>query len=499
VASEFPIIVGVGQITNRSVDAQTAKEPLELMEMASKLAETDAGAGALLAKVDSVQVVGVLSWPSAAPAVDLAAQIDARPAETLYTTIGGNTPQSLVNETAERIVRGDIRLALLAGADAVHSLRLAGKRGEQLSWADRGQPATNWGDGRPGSNELEGRHGATMPIHFYPFFENALRAHQGRSIEDHQRHVGELWASFAAVAGDNEHAWFRDAKTADEIATVSAKNRMVCFPYTKYMNAMLEVDQGAALLMTSTSVARELGIPEERWVYLLGCGDAVDRWWVSERANYHSSPAIRVAGSRALGMAGVGIDDIAYFDLYSCFPSAVQLGRDALGIAPEDPRPLTVTGGLAYFGGPGNNYTMHSIAQMVELLREDRDHTGLVTGLGWYATKHSVGVYGTRPPAGAWERTDTAVDQAALDKIARPEVIDAADGAATVETYTVVHDREGRPQQGIVIGRLRDERRFVANTPNDTGLLESMTTREFVGEQGTVRHDASTNTNTFTP
>ncbi len=498
-ASDFPIIVGVGQITNRSVDAATAKAPLELMEIAAKRAEMDAGAGALLANVDSVQAVGVLSWPSADPAVDLAARLEARPAETLYTTIGGNTPQSLVNETAERIVRGDVRLALLAGADAVHSLRLAAKRGEQLSWADRGQPKTNWGDGRPGSNELEGRHGATMPIHFYPLFENALRAQQRRSIEAHQRHVSELWATFAAVARDNEYAWFRDGKPAEEIATVSPTNRMVCFPYTKYMNAMLEVDQGAALLMTSTSVARELDIPEERWVYLLGCGDAVDNWFISERTNYHSSPAIRAAGNRALSMAGVGIDDVAYFDLYSCFPSAVQLGRDALGIGPEDPRPLTVTGGLAYFGGPGNNYTMHSICQMVELLREDGERTGLVTGLGWYATKHAVGVYGARPPAGAWERTDPAVDQAALDKIARPEVIDAADGPATVETYTVVHDREGRPQQGIVIGRLRDERRFVANTPDDIALLESMTAREFVGEQGTVHHDASTNTNTFTP
>ena len=160
-APEYPIIVGVGQITNRAVDAQTSKEPLELMELAARRAETDAGGGALLANVDSVQVVGVLSWPSADPPADLAARLGAHPSQTLYTTIGGNTPQSLVNETAERIVRGDVRLALLAGGDAVHSLRLARKRNEQLSWTARGQPATNWGDGRPGSNELEGRHGAT--------------------------------------------------------------------------------------------------------------------------------------------------------------------------------------------------------------------------------------------------------------------------------------------------------------------------------------------------
>lgn len=496
-ALEYPIIVGAGQITNRSVDAQTAKEPLELMDLAARRAEADAGGGALLAKVDSVQVVNVLSWPSADPPGDLAARLQARPSETFYTHIGGNTPQSLVNDTAERIARGQVRLALLVGADAMHGLRVARKSGEQLPWADRGQPAPNCGDGRPGSSELEGRHGTTTPIHFYPLFENALRAHQGHSIEAHQRHLGELSAGFASVARDNEHAWFRDGKTAEEIATVSPANRMVCFPYTKYMNAMLEVDQGAALLMTSTSTARELGIPEERWVYLLGCGDAVDHWFMTEKTNYYTSPAIRVAANRALHMAGLNIDDMAYLDLYSCFPAAVQLAQDALGIAPDDARPLTVTGGLPYFGGPGSNYTMHSIATMVELLRQDQERVGLVTGLGWYATKHAVGVYGRRPPSGTWERTDPALDQTELDRLPRPELVDAADGPATVETYTVVYDRDGKPERGIVIGRLDDGRRFIANTPSDLGLLESMTVSEFVGERGTVRHNASTNTNMF--
>ena len=497
-APEYPIIIGVGQITNRSIDARTAKQPLELMDLAARRAEADAAGGALLAKVDSVQVVNVLSWPSADPPADLAARLAARPSEILYTTIGGNTPQSLVNETAERIARGQVRLALLAGADAVHSIRVARKSGDELPWADRGQPAPNWGDRRPGSNELEARHSAILPIHFYPLFENALRAQQGHSLEAHQRHLGELSARFAAVARDNEYAWFRDGKTAEEIATVSPANRLVCFPYTKYMSAMIEVDQGAALLMTSASAAQELGIPEERWVYLLGCADAADHWFVTERTNYYSSPAIRAAGSRALRMAGLSIDDISYFDLYSCFPSAIQLARDALDIALDDPRPLTVTGGLPYFGGPGSNYTMHSIATMVELLRRDRERAGLVTGLGWYATKHAVGVYSGRPPSGAWERTDPRVDQSELDKLPRPELIDRADGPATIETYTVIHDRDGRPQRGIVIGRLHDGRRFMANTPNDLGLLESMTAREFVGEQGTVLHDASTNTNMFT-
>ncbi len=496
-ASEYPVIVGVAQITNRD-DLRDARPPLDLMAAAARKAEEDSGVRGLLASVDSLRVVNVLSWASADPPADLAAVLGAPPGERIYTTIGGNTPQWLVNETAERIVRGQVRVALLAGAEALHSTRLARRRGEQLPWAPRARPQPNLGDGRLGSDEPEEKHGANFPVRVYPLFENAIRAHQGHSLEEHRRYLGELCARFAAVAREHPNAWFRDGKPAEEIATASPRNRMVSFPYPKFMNAMMEVNQGAVLIMTSESAARELGVPQDRWVYLWGCGDATDLWFFTERANYWSSPAMRAAGRRALSMAGVGIDEVAHLDLYSCFPAAVQLGRDGLGIAPDDPRPLTVTGGLPYFGGPGNNYTMHAIATLVERLRREREALGLATALGWYSTKHAVGVYGARRPAHQWERTDPAVDQAEIDAMPHPELAVEADGAATVETYTVVYGREGVPELGIVIGRLEDGQRFIANVPAEArDLLDAMTQREFVGERGSVRRDAGTGTNVF--
>jgi acetyl-CoA C-acetyltransferase len=273
---------------------------------------------------------------------------------------------------------------------------------------------------------------------------------------------------------------------------------MVCFPYPKYMNAVMEVDQGAALLLTRESVARELGIAQDRWVYLWGCADVHDLWFVGDRANYYESPAIRIAGRRALSMAGVDVDDVAYFDLYSCFPAAVQYGRDALGIAPDDPRPLSVTGGLPYFGGPANNYVMHAIAAMTERLRSASGKLGLVSGLGWYSTKHAIGVYGRERPSKDWQRTDPAVDQAEVDAMSHPEIAEVADGGATIETYTVAYDRAGEPDQGIVVGRLDGGQRCFAHTGEDRALAAAMTTREFVGERVTVRHDAATGTNVAT-
>jgi acetyl-CoA C-acetyltransferase len=496
----YPVIVGVGQWTNRSERIEDAAEPLEMMARVARTAEEDCGAKGLLAKVDSVQVVNIMSWPYADAPGALAEQVGATPTHKLYSSVGGETPQRLVNETAEAIVEGRIKVALIAGAESLNSRRVARKTGQRLDWSLRGNPEHVVGDTRPGFTETEARHGATMPIRMYPLFENAVRASLGLSVEEHQRRLGELCARMTRVAAANPHAWFPEARTPEEITSVGPDNRMVCFPYPKLMNAIIETDQATALIVTGSETARELGVPEERWVYLWGCGEAKDKWFVSERVNYHTSPAIKAVTQRALGMAGITVNDIGAFDLYSCFPSAVQMGLEALGLKPDDPRPITVTGGLPYAGGPGNNYVGHSIAAMVERLRGRREEFGMVTGNGWFVTKHSAGVYSARRPARPWRRTDPGIDQAHVDAQESPEFVEQAEGDAVVETYTVAFDREGEPEQGIVIGRLGasgDRARFFANTPPERELLWSMTREEFVGRRGTVRPDAVTGRNVF--
>ncbi len=493
-----PILVGVGQHTDHNEELADAMEPLEMMALAACRAEEDAEAKELLSRVDSVRVVNLFSWRYADPAGLLAERVGASPSEKLYTTLGGNTPQWLVNETAEKLASGDIRLALVAGAEAVLTTTRARREGAALPWTPlaKERPAMV-GDARPGGSEVEVQHGAAFPITVYPMFENALRAAKGRSIEEHQQRLGRLCASLANVAAENPYAWFRDGKSAEQIATVSDVNRMVGFPYTKYMNAILDVNQGAAVIMTTVGEARRLGIPESKWVYLLGCADAIDLWLVTERVNYTTSPAIQRAGRRALEAAGLKIDEIDYFDLYSCFPAAIQLGCDMLGIPEDDPRPLTVTGGLPYAGGPGNNYSMHAIATMAARLRAQPGTKGLVTALGWFITKHAVGVYSSVPNEREWRRPDMAADQREIDTMPHPELADRPDGPATIEAYTVMHGRDGQPVSATIIGRLQDDRRFIANADGDRSTLESMTKAEMIGVAGRVRHDDGENKNFF--
>ena len=494
-----PLLIGAGQLTQRDVDPLAALEPLAMMAETARRAAADAGADArLLAQLDCIAVVNILGWHYGNAPGLLAERLGAHPAQRIYSSVGGNTPQWLVNEMASQIAAGRVRLALITGAEAMSTLQRARRSHTRLEWTTggAGEP-TIMGETRMGSSDYEMNHGMQLPVSIYPLFENALRARDGLSIAAHQQRLGELCARFSAVAADNPYAWFRQARSAAEIATVTPQNRLVGFPYPKYMNAIIEVDQSAAVLMTSVGAARALGLDLSRAVYLWGCADAHDLWFVSDRVDFHSSPAIRTAGERALAMAGVGIADIGFFDVYSCFPSALQIGRDMLGIPADDPRPLTVTGGLPYHGGPGNNYVTHAIATMMERVRSAPGTSGLVTGLGWYLTKHSVGIYSAAPPPQPWRREAPADYQAGLDRMPHPELATAPHGRGVIETYTVLHDREGHPMRGIIIGRLEDGRRFIANTPDDRRVMASLTAREGVGVCGRVSsHDGM---NTFEP
>ncbi|NWG54568.1 MAG: acetyl-CoA acetyltransferase [Hydrogenophilaceae bacterium] len=504
-----PVLIGAGQRTYRKGQAPG---PLAMTLDAATLAAEDAGLGAAgLAGVDLLAVVGFtvdsdgniqrLPIPRLAnPPAALAAALSASPRRAVYTHMGGNTPQALVNWAAELIAQGEHDLVLLVGAEFLGTLMRRLKEGADLAafGGPEADPPERWGDGRAGATPQERAHGMDFPTNVYPLFENALRAHRGRTLAAHQAAMGRLFAPFSAVAAQNPHAWFPTARAPEEIAQEGPDNRMVGFPYTKYLNAIIQVDQAAAVIMASTAKADALGVPAGKRVYLHGCADANDLWFVSERTNYHSSPAIRMCAQKSFAMAGKTPADMAFLDLYSCFPSAVEIACAEIGLAEDDPRGLTVTGGLPYFGGPGNNYVMHAIATMMERLRAKPGAFGLCTGNGWFLTKHAFGVYSTTPTQGAWTREDPKSYQKEIDALAHPPLIEAPTGPATIETYTVVHARD-RVRLGVVIGRDSEGRRFLANTPDDEATLLDLQSREGVGRAGRVAQSEDGKRNIFTP
>jgi acetyl-CoA C-acetyltransferase len=489
-----PVLVGVGQVIQKGVDPAEAHGPTALAAEAARRAALDAGVGAaLLSAVDRLLYVRAVSVDADDPPRALADVLGMQPRTVHLSGIGGNTPQMLANQAAEAIAKGEAGTVLIAGVEALDSIARAQKAGIVIGH----RVGHLSSEERDGTNKAEMAHGLYYPVNAYPLFENALRAEAGWTLDEHLRRLGALFAPFTDVAATNPYAWFPVRRTGQEIATPGPKNRFVGFPYTKLMNAIMQVDQAAALIMTSVANARRLGVPRDKWVFLHGCADTKELWYLVDRVDYCSSPAIRVMGREALGMAHIGIDDVAFFDLYSCFPSAVQVATRELGIAVGDPRHLTVTGGLPYAGGPGNNYVSHSIAAMAERLRARPESFGLVTANGWYLTKHSAGVWSTAEPKRPFRRKDPALYQAEIDALPHPNFVEAPHGRALIETYTVVHGRDGAPRNGIVIGRLQSGGRFVAHTPEDRIVVEGLMRGEAIGRLGHVV--VGDDRNLFTP
>lgn len=484
----------------RDLPPDQAQPPMGIAAKAAAAAIGDTGRDSgLESLIDTIAVVRIIQDSRNRPRDDVtfgraenppravARRIGADPAHAIYGCIGGDTPQTLVNEIAQAIADGEIGMALLAGGEAIHTARSAMRAGLSPNWQEEDSDSLDdrgMGTGLSSAHEMA--HGIGVPVQTYPLFENAIRARLGNSVDEHLQSMGELMAPFTRAASVNPFAFYGDRREAGELAEVNEDNRYICLPYPKLMNARDSVNQGAALVLTSVGKARELGIDPRKWVYLHGCAEAREKL-VSERADLHSSPAIRANAATAFAMAGKSAADMDFIDLYSCFPSAVEIACTELGLDSADPRGLTVTGGLPFFGGPGNNYSMHAIATMVSLLRARPGGWGLVTANGGLLSKHATGIYSTTPFSGKWIRPNLAADQAAVDAVASPVVTETPEGRATVETYTVCF-RRGIPERGIVIGRLNaDGRRFVANTPDDETTLARLTAEEQMGRGGTVR------------
>ena len=465
-------------------------DPATLMSEAIRLAVADAGL-ASLGHVDSVRVVSLLSWRYGNPALVVAERCGLTTDEHAVSTNGGNSPQSLVNRSATQIQAGEMNIAVLTGGESWRTRMRARKEGVELTWHKAPADALPvvLGEELAMSHPGEIDRKIIMPVQVYPMFETAIRAAAGRSPDDHLVHIGELWSRFSKVAADNPNAWSREAKSAEQIRTVSPQNRMIGSPYPKYMNSNNDVDMASALIICSVEKARSLGVPEDRWVFIHSGTDCHEHQFVSNRWSFHQTPAIELGGRVALEIAGMTIDDIDIVDLYSCFPSAVQLGAQSLGLDLD--RQLTRTGGLPFAGGPWNNYVMNAIATMMNDLRDRPGERGLVWGNGGYTTKHAFGVYSTAPPAHGF-RHGHPQDQ--IDAMPRRELASPTEAAgnATIEAYTVMHSREGLPETAIAACLLADGRRAWGSS-TDADLTTAMCDDEWVGrsmtldDEGTIR------------
>jgi acetyl-CoA C-acetyltransferase len=411
-----PVIVGVGQYSERITDPDyRGLSAVDLAARAASLALEDAGTDsvALAAAIDTVAATRQFenSSPRAVAPLgrsdnfprSVAGRISVDPSRAVLDVSGGQSPQHLVTEMCRTIAAGDSNAALVFGSEAISTARHLAGRADTPDFTEHADgQLEDRGFGLRGLVSMhQANHGLVDAPSQYALLENARRVRLGVSAADYALKMGALFQPFTEVAAVNPHSAAPTERTAEELATPTERNRPIADPYTRFLVARDQVNQGAAVVMTSVAEARRLGVPEDRWVFLHGHADLRERD-LMDREDLSRSPAAVMATRHALEVAGVTPDELTTLDLYSCFPIAVSNVIDGIGIEPNDPRRLTVTGGLPFFGGAGNNYSMHAIAETVAQCRDHAGTFGLVGANGGMLSKYSVGVY---PPPSSRART----------------------------------------------------------------------------------------------
>ncbi len=473
---QTPVLVGVAVCNQQAEDPAAGQEAFQLMAKALQAAAADAGNPLLLADADSIMVPqGTWQYSDAARLV--ADAVGATKAKTVLAQIG-ILQQTLLNDACRAIAAGEQDIVLVIGGETKYRNLRSSILGQPVQ--ETLQKGVLPDQVLTPEEELwstaEAASGLAMPVGYYTIMENALRYSQDQNIDDHRDEIAELCASMSAVAQNNPQAWNRDPIAASAIRNEEGKNKMLAFPYTKLHNSQWNVDQTAGLIFCSVAVAEKMGVPREKWIFPLAGTESNHMVTLSARKELHRNPGMAIAGKRALELAGIDIDAIKYLELYSCFPVAVRIQQNELGVAPN--KPVTVTGGMTFAGGPLNNFVFQALVRMAEVLRADPGTTGLVSCVSGMITKQGFGLYSTEPINGGFQFQDVSAEVAANTTTC--SILEGYQGSATIAGYTVLYN-PGAPTRGVIVADTPTGERVIAYT-EDPELTALMVAEEFCGE-----------------
>jgi acetyl-CoA C-acetyltransferase len=484
-ADRTPVIVGVGEITDRPQEITDGLEPLALLVEALKRAEADSGV-ALLGEIDSLDIVNFLSWRYRDPEKQLASRLGIQPKHAYYGPVGGESPIRYLHEAAQRIARGESSVAVICGAEAQSTATKAERAGITLPWTPFAKEVEETKRGAAFQKPVAVKLGVFRPVSVYPFYEAATSAHWGQTPREASAESGALWSAYSQAAAENPNAWLKRRFTSEEITTPSADNRLIAWPYTKLMVANPMVNMGGALLMTNLAKARAAGVPEHKLIHVIGGASAEEPRDYLERdqfAESHAQNAVLGAVTDLVGGQATAFDAI---ELYSCFPCVPKMARRTLGLG-ADVSP-TVTGGLTFFGAPLNTYMTHAACAMVRKLRNGGS-LGLLYGQGGFVTKHHALVLSRQAPSGPLMQATSVQSEADRRRGPVPVFATEASGTATVESFTAIYGRDNTIEHGVVMLRTSDNMRTLARVPaNDTQTLAHLLDmdRSPIGSSGAI-------------
>jgi acetyl-CoA C-acetyltransferase len=457
----IPVIVGIGEITDRPTELTAGLEPLALLEEALKRAEKDSG-GKLLSDIGSLDVVNFLSWRYRDPERQLAQRLGINPAHCYYGPVGGESPIRYLHEAAQRIARGECSVAAVCGAEAQSSATKAERAGVTMPWTPFAHDVEEPKRGAAFQKPMAVKLGVFRPVTVYPLYEAASSAHWGQTPREAMAESGSLWSTYSAVAAQNPNSWLKRHVPAEEITTPTQDNRLIAWPYNKLMVANPSVNMGAALLMTSLKKAREAGIAEDKMIHVWGGASAEEPRDYLIRDQFYESHAQNAVLNAVMDLAGGSGKAFDAIELYSCFPCVPKMARRTLGLGP-DVQP-TVNGGLTFFGAPLNTYMTHAACAMVRKLRGGAK-LGLLYGQGGFVTKHHGLVLSPQAPRQTLSQDTSVQAEADRNRGKVPEFVTEASGKGSVESFTALYDRNGEVEHGVVMMRTENDARALARVP----------------------------------
>ncbi len=475
VPDNTPVIIGVGQVSERVGEAgYLERSHMDLAGAALAEALADAKASEPLAPaLDTLAAIrqfeisgtryGAPFGHSDNPPRSIAKRVGADPTRAILEILGGHGPQRLVGELASEIAAGRSKLAAIVGSEAISTLRNLVGGGESRDWSEAvGGEIEDRGYGHDGLYDLTAlRHGVGAPIAGYAIAENARRERLGMSLADYRLQIGQLFAPFTRVAAANPHSASPLERSAEELATLTERNRLVAEPYGRLVVSRDQVNQGAAIVIASAGEARRLGVPEDRWVHIHAVANCAEPSLIT-RGNLERSPASTTAISAALDLAGTNWAELAHIDLYSCFAIPVFNVLDAFGLDPADRRGFTLTGGLPFFGGAGNNYAAHAIAEAVARCRAAPGSRAFVGANGGIMSKYAAAVFSTDPAdwsTSRWRKLDNLPAQYGYTN--------EFTGEAMIDSFTIQPGKGG--ETGTIVAR-SGHIRMCANSTNPAAL-----------------------------
>ena len=457
----IPVIVGVGEITDRPADLKSGLEPLALLEEALKRAEADSG-GQLLGDIQSLDIVNFLSWRYRQPEKLLSDRLGITPRHAYYGPVGGESPIRYLHEAAQRIARGECSVAAVCGAEAQSTATKAERAKVDLPWTPFAHDVEEPKRGAAFQKPVAVKLGVFRPITVYPFYEAASSAHWGQTPREAMAESGALWSTYSKVAAQNPNAWLKRSFTLDEITMPTPDNRLIAWPYNKLMVANPTVNMGGAVLLTSLAKAKAAGIPEDRLVHIWGGASAEEPRDYLIRDQFFESHAQNAVLKAVMGLVGGDGKAFDAIELYSCFPCVPKMARRTLGLS-SDVQP-TVTGGLTFFGAPLNTSMTHAACAMVRKLRGGAK-LGLLYGQGGFVTKHHGLVLSRQAPGHTLAQDISVQAEADSQRGAAPEFVTEADGKGKVESFTVLYGRGGEVEHGVVMLRTSDDKRTLGRVP----------------------------------